>query len=840
MIHVIRCLLVILLTAVSAGLAPLPVAAKEPSATTHAFAPDPHAVLRHGAGWRYHQDGWTVVHIEGDAYDRGYQHGRLLAREIVDYCQTIAGIKNHEAPEKAWRDLRLVSNALFLRHFDHEFLREMQGIADGAASVGGKFDGRPLDLLDVVVINADVELGFLESSLKGTSTGIDSERFDGRHGGHPAVRQPERCSAFVATGPATADGQIVLGHITMSDLNYVRHFNIWLDIQPSTGQRMVFQTFPGGIQSGLDYYINSGGLIVAETTIRQTRFNPNAEMLASRIRRVLQYADSIDRAVEILKSSSNGLYTNEWLLGDIKTNEIAMFELGTETTRLWRSSRDEWVAGTKGFYWGCNNVKDQGVFKETVADLRGKPANLTLHPRIRDVAWLDLFEKHRGRIDADFGRLAFSTAPLTAFPSCDAKYTTAALAKDLKSWAIFGPPRGRTWHPTDDDRETLPSIQPLVPNDWTLLDVRNVQLPATPAAVPVDLVAFPKKSEPADADFEAIHPFAWRGTLLARTDADLWLPAAFAEYEKVVAYEHALQKEVASRDLTPTARRAADMALFQHESHWKAAVRRVGKDIPLRDTRPEADSRDWYDIAAGKGVMLLAALRQQAGAEVFEKCLDEFGLAHAGQEVTTEQFRQHLAKSCGAQAVALLDRWLTADLRADFASDNPWTIFSHEHEPERVLIVYGTLHDAAAQREAASRLQYSVDRRFANATPPIKSDREVTDADLSGHHVLLVGRPLTNAVTARCVDRSEGFPVQLGTQSLTIAGQTYANPETSVVVAGNNPFNPRYSIVVFAGLDAASTWRCVDNLPDDDHLSPQVLLRPAGLPAVNFPGIRIE
>ena len=41
-------------------------------------------------------------------------------------------------------------------------------------------------------------------------------------------------------------------------------------------------------------------------------------------------------------SSINGLYTNEWLIGDTKTNEIAMFELGTDTRIC--SSRDEWVA----------------------------------------------------------------------------------------------------------------------------------------------------------------------------------------------------------------------------------------------------------------------------------------------------------------------------------------------------------------------------------------------------------------------------------------------------------------------------------------------------------------
>ena len=35
-------------------------------------------------------------------------------------------------------------------------------------------------------------------------------------------------------------------------------------------------------------------------------------------------------------------------------------------------------------------------------------------------------------------------------------------------------------------------------------------------------------------------------------------------------------------------------------------------------------------MAAGKGVLLLASLRQEIGTETFDKLMDEFGTAHAG------------------------------------------------------------------------------------------------------------------------------------------------------------------------------------------------------------------
>ncbi|MBI5760258.1 MAG: hypothetical protein HZA46_17215 [Planctomycetales bacterium] len=807
------------------------------------FTPDPASVVRFGPAWRYPQDGWIVLHIEGSPYDRGYQHGRLLAREIADYIQSIAEIRSHEAPAKAWKDVRLFVNALFLRRFHAEYLEEMKGIADGAAAAGAKFDGRRIDLLDVVVINSDVELGFLESALEATANGLDRMKFTEPRYSQPKAPAKHRCSAFVATGPATGGGQIVAGHITMTDLSYTRHLNVWLDVQPSDGHRIVMQSFPAGIQSGLDYYINSGGLIVSETTIRQTKFNPQGEMLASRIRRALQYANSIDRVVDILSKSNNGLYTNEWLIGDIKTGEIAMFELGTDKTRLWRSSRDEWPAGTKGFYWGCNNAKDIDVFKETVPDLGGKPANLVLYPRSRDKAWLTLFDKHRGKIDEAFGFEAFSTTPLAAFPSCDAKFTTSALAKNLQSWAIFGPPLGHTWTPTKQDREDYPNIEPLVVHDWTMLDIA----PPAQLKTQIDLAdadPFPDEDhDKLDVKWDETHPFAWRGTLFPKSDADTWLAAAFAEYEQVVAFDLALQRSLAKpgdydakhADEHDTklrhARDAVDLALFQHESHWLTAARRIGRDIPLAETRSEPHDNAWYHIASGKGVLLLASLRSQLGADKFDRMLDEFGQKHAGQAVTTAEFRQHLERSADTAAVATLDKWLTGDVLSTLAGKNPWHVFSFEAEPELTLIVYGTQRDAAAQREAAELLAGEVARRFSNIRPPIKPDTAVTDDDLRSRHLLLIGRPVTNSVTSRCVER---LPVKFDPQSFTIRGETFSHHASSIVVAGDNPRNARYSVVVFAGLDAESTWRSVQNLPTDDDPPPQVILKRAGRGSRHF------
>jgi hypothetical protein len=83
----------------------------------------------------------------------------------------------------------------------------------------------------------------------------------------------------------------------------------------------------------------------------------------------------VDEVVERLGTRNNGLYTNEWLIGDGKNNEIAMYELGTGRTKLWRSSKNEWFGGTEGFYWGDNNAKDLQVRLEYVPIRKACPSS---------------------------------------------------------------------------------------------------------------------------------------------------------------------------------------------------------------------------------------------------------------------------------------------------------------------------------------------------------------------------------------------------------------------------------------------------------------------------------
>src|SRR5881275_843899 len=98
------------------------------------FQPDPRSVQRCGPAYRYPQAGWIVLHIEGAPYERGYQHGRLLAPEIAAFLRCFVTMQSPGAPTEGWKNSRALINALFVRRYEKEFLEEMRGIADGASA----------------------------------------------------------------------------------------------------------------------------------------------------------------------------------------------------------------------------------------------------------------------------------------------------------------------------------------------------------------------------------------------------------------------------------------------------------------------------------------------------------------------------------------------------------------------------------------------------------------------------------------------------------------------------------------------------------------------------------
>ncbi len=852
------------------------------AASADDFVPDARSVQHYGSAYRYPQAGWIVLHIEGEPYERGVQHGRLLAEEIAAHLRCFAAVRSPKSPSDGWKSTRTLVNALFLRRYHKEYLEEMKGIADGANAAGARFEGRQLDLVDIVGLNSWAEIETLDPALAATANGLEGKRFPQESPPAKSPPKPMHCSAFAANGKATKDGKIVFGHITMFGLYPSGFYNVWLDVKPAKGHRVFMQTYPGGIQSGLDYYFNDAGLLVCETTLAQTRFDIAGLAVASRIRQALQYADNIDKAVAILKEGNNGLYTNEWLLGDIKTNEIAMFELGTHKSKLYRSSKNEWYGGTEGFYWGCNNTKDLDVRLETIAGVEDRPAAMVFHSSNRDRKWLELYDKYKGKMDVDFGKLAFTTPPLAAYHSVDAKFTTSAMAKELKTWALFGPPLGRTWKPTFHERQQFPEVRPLVSNPWTVLHSGR---PPGEAILALDLPDIRHESKIAAAGLATPRPkptvAAWHGTILPQSEADTWLAIAFANYEKIAALDNALRRKAPSEDRRRSDKELLALALFAYRTEYEGGAR-SHPETALDATRSEARQSDWYRVATGKGVWLLHSLRTQMGAKSFDQMMDAFGRRYAGKTASAGQFQSHVEKWVGNARSDFFDSWLkqtglpryhiavplvakttagyetTVEIRRDKggpqtaldvivetakgetakqvhldgtstrlvvetkekplravldkynqaakSNGGPYSILSFQADLERTIIVYGTTGECASQREAAVLLQQAIREHGSNITLPIRADTEVSEEECKSRHMLLIGRPDTNALVKKF---QKSLPISFGSGSFAVREEVYAHPDSAVLAAAENPANQRYALILLAGLSAASTQAAI-------------------------------
>ncbi len=738
------------------------------------------AVETFGPAYRYPAAGWIYLHIEGQPYERGYQHGHLMAREIPEYLERCAASLGSK---ERWDEYRTTANALFLRGFDREILEEMRGIAEGASDTGARWQNRRIDLLDIVVANTTVEMGELPSAVATTPTGLEGLNFDTP----PYARRDsalDHCSAFAATGPATRDGKMVIGHVTWWPLTLAEQTNVLLDIKPAAGHRMLIQSYPGGIESGTDWYQNDAGIVLTETTIDQTPFNPQGTPVAFRARMAIQYSSNIDDVVRYLGTRNNGLYTNEWIMGDARTNEIAIYDLGTNHTRLWRSSKNEWFGGTPGFYWGDNNGKDLSVRLEDYPDPKGDPDFIPYSPGPRDLAWQELYRKYRGQIDEQFGFLAFRTAPLVSSSTMDAKVTTADMANRLMVWAEIGKPNQREWLPHKWDSA---NDDGLYPSGYSLFEAepsasllsaiqQNEKLRLTAALDP------PQPTTSALIDPPSYEGRLWKGWVLPASEADDWFVAGSAQYRRV------LQSSDVEEALN--AQRAVMRGL------------ELIPDTPLSHLRREQT----------RGVLFLDSLRRKMGDEAFLKLMNDYFAANTTKPVTAESFLEKAGVRFETGDPPAGPAYLASDIRRRLSS---------------AVIVYGTVREAGANRYAAEQMQNHFLDQYESEVP-IYKDFEASEEVLRHHDVVFVGRPEANSALDPWVGK---LGLDYEGAAFKIDGKVHASEREALILAAENPLDPAHMVLVVAGNDALSTVKAQSaQLPADEY----VILRIGGEPTKGF------
>jgi hypothetical protein len=333
------------------------------------------------ATYSFERGGWVYVHLEGDPATIGFQHGYLLAKEIEDAFPAVQAGMMHST-QRDWGFFRQVAREMLWPKIDPEYQQELQGIVEGLNA----HTGSQLDVYDIVALNSfeevpDYYVPWLNKKEKLANA--------------PNLKSPGNCSAFVATGSWTKNGQIVIAHNNWTSYMNGERWRIIFDIQPAHGYRILMDGFPGVIASDDDFGINSDGLMVTETTITQFEgWDPNGKPEFFRARKALQYADSIDAYAKIMLDGNNGGYANDWLLGDRKTGEIAQLELGLKAYKLWRTK--------DGVFAGSNWARDPKVLKEDTPQF--DPSNLESSPNARRVRWEQLLNENKGKIDVSLAQ----------------------------------------------------------------------------------------------------------------------------------------------------------------------------------------------------------------------------------------------------------------------------------------------------------------------------------------------------------------------------------------------------------------------------------------------------
>ncbi len=395
--------------------------------------------------YRFDQAGWVFLHIEGEPFSRGFQHGYLLSSEIAEVLR-VNKFLTRWATGNDFDYFAKMALEMYADKIDQEFIDEMTGIAAGVSKAGIS-----LTFAEVLAWNANVEM--TESWWPLIASNPPSPK-----------AKPHRCSAFIANGGYTRTGEIVLAHNTWDTYANAAHSRIALDIRPSKGHRILMQTSPGFIHSGTDFFLVEGGIIGAETTISGfDKYDVNGAPECFRVRNAMQYGRDIDDWIEIISTKNNGGYANSWLVGDIRTNEIVRFELGLKFSGTSRKK--------DGYFWGCNIISDLKIRNQESEDVGYSDITQDASRRVR---WNSLLNEHKGNVEPELAKemladhydvtikednpstrslcghfdldpVAFTSwgfPPFYPFGAADGKVTSSTLASEMTFHARIGHPCG--------------------------------------------------------------------------------------------------------------------------------------------------------------------------------------------------------------------------------------------------------------------------------------------------------------------------------------------------------------------------------------------------------------
>lgn len=268
-------------------------------------------IKMHGKGFLEKKaSGLRVLHLKGTAYERGYQRGMLqddLGTVTLNNITQLAayfGGENLEAGLAAMREAKKTMEPFI----PYQFKQEMKGMGDALAARGSS-----VTYDDIVLHMVGAEFGMMDRK-------HDLKKPQKRNA-YPPI---SRCSSFSAWGGATKDGKLIAaGNSDYYDTEEELKNRPIAVVDPTDGGYGfvgalwdVFFTASGINEAGIAV---TGQLVYADS---ESLRGVSSELLLGMI---LQYADSIEDAVEILTvyPRTCGIIVH---VADAKTNRAAVIE----------------------------------------------------------------------------------------------------------------------------------------------------------------------------------------------------------------------------------------------------------------------------------------------------------------------------------------------------------------------------------------------------------------------------------------------------------------------------------------------------------------------------------
>lgn len=366
-------------------------------------APGAGGKKKYGDGWFEEQNGFSILHLKGAPYDMGYQQGMLIkdgmgAITEMDARQ-IFGLDEQTLPQIQEATKRID------KFIPEEYREQMRGIAD---ALGTSYD-------EILLWNTLTD-----------------------------VMMAQRCTNFLASGKATADGKVIhganleFGTDIVTNRMMTNNGNMaWLVVyEPDDGHRFAMAT-PVPMMVWGYFGINDAGLTASLTQLPAKDDTLDGMPTSMLLRKAIQYADSIPSALKIVQETPR-VWGTSMMFADGKTNQGVAIECSA-TQYAVREPVDGTLVAT-------NRMADKKLYE--AMEKGALPDDFEKMMSLREERYAQMFKDNYGRIDVpkavDFLRdhLDLSTGKNTlSFPGIGSSGVVSSVVfrpADFDFWVARG------------------------------------------------------------------------------------------------------------------------------------------------------------------------------------------------------------------------------------------------------------------------------------------------------------------------------------------------------------------------------------------------------------------